>query len=167
MIRSAMATVVLVTAATPALADLPAACTQAPTFAAALAQLEAGGWQTQPRDATFTQAQTDALAWTLMTRYVGTDTGGEEIATLLDLQRAAVPGLLARVDGDTTLSRVLLNGDDALTITQTRTAPGRIERSCRLASAGPAPAGLDLIDTSGIEGAPATLAETLTILPEE
>ena len=151
----------------PAWADIWDACTSALAFDAAIAELEAGGWQPQDRGAAFTDAQTDALAWTLMTRYVGTDTGGEDVATLLDLQRSAVPGLLVRVDTDTTRSRVLLNGDDALTLTQTRTASGHVERSCRLSSAGSVPAGFDDVDTQNIEGAPATLAETVTILPEE
>lgn len=153
--------------ATPVLADIPTACTAASTFDGAVAQLEAEGWQVQARDADLTDAQTDALAWTLMTRYVASDTGGENPADLLDLQRRAAPGLLLRQDTDTTRGRVLLDGDNALTVTQTRTIPGRVERVCRLASAAAAPEGITAMDTQGFEGAPETLAEIVTILPEE
>ncbi|MEM7644458.1 MAG: hypothetical protein AAF366_18325 [Pseudomonadota bacterium] len=153
--------------APPAFADVPTACTETPAFADAIAQLEADGWQVQPRDAQLTEAQIDALAWTLMAmRFIGGDTGGQTTETLLDLQRNAAPGLLVRVDTDTTRARVLLDGDDALTVTQTRTIPGRVERVCHLASTGPAPDGVEPIDTTGFDGAPATLAEWRTVLPE-
>ncbi|MEM8823685.1 MAG: hypothetical protein AAGF30_08760 [Pseudomonadota bacterium] len=154
--------------ATPALADIPTACTETPGFDDAIAQLEADGWQVQDRDAQLTETQVDAVAWTLMvTRYVGGgDTGGQDTETLLDLQRQAAPGLLLRFDTDTTRARVLLDGDDALTVTQTRTIPGRVERACRLASTAEPAAGIEPLDATGFDGAPTTLAEWITVLPE-
>lgn len=155
--------------ATPALADIPTACTEMLGFGNAIAQLEADGWRLLDRDAQLTEVQIDALAWTLMAmRYVGGgDTGGQDTEVLLDIQRQAAPGLLLLRDTDTTRARVLFDGDDALTVTQTRTIPGRVERVCRLSSAAEeAPAGVTPLDTTGFDGAPATLAEIVTVLPE-
>ncbi|MEM8850422.1 MAG: hypothetical protein AAGE03_10340 [Pseudomonadota bacterium] len=167
MIRLMLAFAAL-TFATPALADIPTACTETPAFDDAIAQLEADGWQLQTRDTQLTEVQTDALAWTLMAmRFVGGgDTGGQPTEVLLDLQRQAAPGLLLLRDTDTTRARVLLDGDDALTVTQTRTIPGRVERVCHLSSMDPAPEGVEPLDTTGFDGAPAILAEWITILPE-
>jgi hypothetical protein len=144
-------------------ADPLAACGAGPAFPDAVAALEAEGWSVLPRDARLSEAQTDALAWTLMAHYAA-DTGGEDVETLLDLQRAAAPGLLARVDGDESRARVLFREGDVLTIAETRTPPGRALRVCR--TAGAHAHGLPPVDTARLDGAPA-LGELLTILPEE
>ncbi|SFJ39746.1 hypothetical protein SAMN04488095_2739 [Jannaschia pohangensis] len=156
-----LVTVAATLTAHPSSADVTDACAVTAAFPEAVAQLEGEGWTVLTRDADLTPEQIDALAWTLMTGYIAGDDGGEDIATLLDLQRKAVPGLLLRRDTDTTRSRVLVQGNDALTLVQTRTIPGRVERVCRLAAT-EAPEGLDLIEA---EGAPA-LAEITTVLPE-
>ena len=136
-------------------------CAQ-PAFGDALAALGAEGWT--PATA-LTDAQTDALAWTRAITYVTGDDGGLTPDQVLDLQRAAAPGLLRRVDTDTTRSAVLIRGDEAMTITQTITAPGRAERRCRLATAAPV-AGTDPVDTTGWPGAP-VLADLTFTLPSE
>ena len=159
MSRTLAALIVVFTA--PASADPSLAC--APVrLDAALAALDTAGWTRATDPATLTDAQVEALAWTLLTPYL-TDSGGEEMATLLDLQRAAVPGLMRKVDTETTRARVLLAGDEVLTITETRTLPDRVERVCRVAGALSVPEGTTLLDTSDLSGAPATLAE-VTIL---
>ena len=156
---------------TPAAADIATACAGTSTFPDAVTQLESEGWTVLTRDSDLTEAQVDALAWTLMTGYLAGDDGGEDIATLLDLQRRSAPGLLARRDTDTTKSRVLTDDDSVLTIVQTRTLPGRVERICRFATTGnaaaDAPVGLTIINTTEVDGAPETLAEIATVLTEE
>ncbi|TFL19215.1 hypothetical protein [Jannaschia formosa] len=133
-----------------------------PGFDAALAALEAQGWT---RAEALTPAQADALAWTRAITYIEGDDGGRTPAEILELQRKAGAGLLRRVDTDSTRSAVLTRGDEAMTLTQTVTAPGRIERQCRLATAAPVP-GTDPIDTTGWPGAP-LLADLTFIFPEE
>ncbi|MDB2407148.1 hypothetical protein N9W17_01270 [Jannaschia sp.] len=130
---------------------------EAPSFDTTLAALQSDGWaETQ----TLTPAQTEALAWTRAITYITGDDGGLSPAQVLDLQRAAAPGLLKRVDTDTTRSAVLTRDTDAMTITETQTAPGLRERRCRFATATPidAPA----IDTTGWPGAPALADLILT-----
>jgi hypothetical protein len=133
-----------------------------PSFADALAALQAEGWT---RAETLTDAQRDALAWTRAITYFQGDDGGRTPDEILALQRAAAPGLLRRVDTDTTRSAVLTRGDEAMTITETVTAPNRRERQCRIATAAPLP-DTPLIDTTGWPGAPA-LADLTFIFPEE
>ena len=147
--------------ATPASADIRSACAEAPSFDEALAELRMDGWEAQDRDSAFSVDQTDALAWTLVIPDLTGDSGGESPEALLDLQRASVPGLLLRRDTDTTKSRVLLQGDHALTIVQTRLLPGRVQRACRVAMAD-AVEGLEVIET---DGAP-RLAQIIAVLPE-
>lgn len=142
--------------ATPAAAQ---PCAEA-AFEDALAALQSDGWEVAE---TLTDPQREALAWTRAITYVQGDTGGRSPEDILELQRQTAPGLLRRVDTDTTRSRVLTRGDEAMTLTETVTAPNRVERRCRLATQAPidAPA----IDTTGWPGAPA-LADLTFILEE-
>lgn len=150
--------------ASSARAEIGGAC-RTGDFSAAIATMEAEGWNVLTADATPAPEQIEALAWILMAGYAY-DQGGEEIATLLALQRRAAPGLLRRVDTDAMRSRVLTQGGDALIVTETRIASGRVQRTCRLASAVAAPSGFETIDIIDLEGAP-TLAESVTILLQE
>jgi hypothetical protein len=133
-----------------------------PGFGLAVAALEASGWA---QAEALTDAQRDALAWTRAVTYIQGDDGGWTPEELLALQRRAAPGLLRRVDTETTRSAVLTRGDEAMTVTETRTAPGLVERRCRIATAAPLP-DTDPIDTTGWPGAPA-LADLTFIFPEE
>ncbi len=137
-------------------------CAGTAPFDDTLAALEADGWTIASEPGALAP-HIDRLAWTLMLPYLADD-GGEDIATLLDLQRRAVPGLLAKRDTDATRARVLIRGDGAMTLTETRTTPDRVERTCRIAR--DATAGPGTIDTSTFPDAPA-LTEIATILPEE
>ena len=133
-----------------------------PAFADALAALETEGWTVAEA---LTDPQRDALAWTRAITYIQGDRGGRSPEDILALQRAAAPGLLRRVDTDTTRSAVLTRGDEAMTLTETVTAPNRIERQCRLATADPLP-DTHPVDTSGWPDAPA-LADLTFVFEEE
>ncbi|WP_308916068.1 hypothetical protein [Jannaschia sp. LMIT008] len=152
----------------PARADGPGACTTAPTFDAVLSALAGEGWS--PID-TPTDAQADTLAWALSASYLAGDTGGETPDAIHALQRRAVPGLARKVDTDTTRTRLLADGaGGAMILTQTRTMPDRVERTCQIAAGSPfpnAPSGMLAFDASAIPDAPRTLIVTHTVLTEE
>ncbi len=120
-----------------------------------------------------TPAQTTNAAWTLMPTYLDAsgrraDRGGEDVATLLDLQRRAVPGLFRRVDTDAARLRLHVRGDDVITIAET-VADGRTERSCRLALGAAATdvVSAGALDTGGHPDAPARgLYVSQSVLPE-
>lgn len=143
-------------------ADTASVCSGTTAFSETLAALQSDGWTltTEAPD------DRDLLAWTLMIPYVNGDRGGETTETLLDLQRLTVPGLFAKRDTDTTKARVLLRDGGALTVTETRTLPDRVERVCHVASQDTAVAVTGALDTSGFDGAPEVLAQIITILPE-
>ncbi|WP_298436698.1 hypothetical protein [uncultured Jannaschia sp.] len=146
------------------LAAAPAAgqpCVE-PAFANALAALQADGWTVATE---LTDTQAEALAWSRAITYMTGDDGGLSPEQVLDLQRRAAPGLLRRVDTDSTRSRVLIRGDDAMTITETVTIPGQIERQCRLAT-GASLDDVQPVDTTGWPGAPVLADLTLTF-PQE
>ena len=157
---------VVMTLATPALADLKTACTETLAFGDAVTRIVADGWTPATDAANLSDVQIDALAWTLMIPYITGDRGGEATETLLDLQRRTVPGLFAKRDTESTRARVLLRDGAALTLTETRTLPGRTERVCHFALNTADDEALGQLDTSGFEGAPAVLGQIITILPE-
>ncbi|WP_146204788.1 hypothetical protein [Jannaschia seohaensis] len=137
-------------------------CAEA-AFDDALAALRAEGWEVATD---LTPAQADALAWTRAITYIQGDRGGRSPAEILDLQRKAGAGLLRRVDTETTRSRVLTRGDEAMSLTETVTAPNRIERQCRLATAAPIP-GAPPVNTAGWPEAPALADLTYVLEPVE
>ena len=158
MIRAAALLTLL---AAPAAAQV-AACQGALPFDDTVAALEEEGWTVHRAADPLPDAAVERLAWALAATYLGGDRGGETTEAIVALQRRSVPGLARKRDTDTTRSRTLLRGDGALILTDTQTGPGRVERSCRIATDAPVPPGpgVSAVDGAAFDGAPRGLAET-------
>ncbi|MEL6587773.1 MAG: hypothetical protein AAFQ50_14130, partial [Pseudomonadota bacterium] len=141
-------------------ATVPPACPDG-SFDEAIEALRTAGW------ALASAEDTDAaehLAWTLMIPYLETDRGGEDVSTLLGLQRIAVPGLFRKADTDATRTRVLRRPDGAMTVTQITDPLGVATRTCRIARTAPPPSDGP---SFAAPGAPQTLIERVITLPQE
>ncbi|WGH80091.1 hypothetical protein [Jannaschia ovalis] len=176
--------------ALPARADAPEAClSPADDIGALVAALEAEGWTALPQGDLPPEAA-DRLAWPFVAAYVLSDSGGQTIAQLYELQRRTVEGLTRRRDVPGSAIRLLTRSDGAMMVT-VRDVAGGVELRCRVALDGGARApvtflaeiprrgeGIEIVTTrlnpeklSGVIDAPVTVAEIvetrLTYDPED
>ena len=169
--RAAAHRTALVAVAAAALLAAPAAaqidaCEGAQPFADTVAMLEAEGWSVHPSGVPLPDAAAERLAWALALTYLAGDRGGETPEAIVALQRRAVPGLARKVDVGDGRARVLTSAEGAMILTETRTGPTSVERSCQIATDGPlaVPDGVMAVDGAAYDGAPATLASTRVVL---
>ena len=126
--------------ATPAAAQVPAACADAhPDAAAFVAALEAEGLTLLPSGEAMPEEVVDRLSWILAAEYLLTDTGGQPLADILASQRMAAGNIARLAPLPEATTRVLiddgadLTGRGRVVIASWRvTSLKDVEQQCRL-----------------------------------
>ena len=132
------AAILALTGGVSSAAEIPAPCLQPATdMDMTLAGLEREGWTILP-GGTLTPSVADLLVWSYVPNYIGGDTGGEPLSTLLPLQARTVEGLARKRDIPSSKTRLARRDGAALAVFWRVEAPGRLEIQCRAAFVDPA-----------------------------
>ncbi|WP_055083302.1 hypothetical protein [Jannaschia donghaensis] len=123
--------------------EAPTAClTPAADTDTTLAALATQGWTALP-DSTLPQDVADRLVWLYVAHYTTGDTGGEALASIVDLQSRTIKGLARKRDIPTSKTRFLTRHEGAMILFWRAPVPGRFELQCRIALDGPDTPGSD------------------------